>query len=233
SLSSICLSVCLSSIYLVLVGAPFETGRVNEMGKLYQCTYPLGDCKEISIQRPRDAFNMSFGLTLVAQNDQVLVCGPMVHRACGENTYVNGYCFLLDQNLQEKEHFPESLPECTRHPTDIAFLIDGSSSISEEDFEKMKQFVSEVIKNLSGGDTLFALMQFSGNFREHFNFNSQDPAQLVMEVKQLYGWTKTATAIRKVLYHHPYWKQSHAVGQMSFFGVQTFYPKLDPQLLAI
>uniref|UniRef100_A0A670YLV4 Integrin subunit alpha X n=1 Tax=Pseudonaja textilis TaxID=8673 RepID=A0A670YLV4_PSETE len=127
------------------------------------------------------------------------VCGPTVHRACGENTYVNGYCFLLDQNLQEKEHFPESLPKCTRHPTDIAFLIDGSSSISEEDFEKMKRFVSEVIKNLSGRDTLFALMQFSGNFREHFNFNSQDSAQLVMKVKQLYGWTKTATAIRKVV----------------------------------
>ncbi|XP_026567952.1 integrin alpha-X-like [Pseudonaja textilis] len=123
----------------VLVGAPFETGQVNEVGKLYQCTYPLGDCKEISIQK------------------------------------------------------------CTRHPTDIAFLIDGSSSISEEDFEKMKRFVSEVIKNLSGRDTLFALMQFSGNFREHFNFNSQDSAQLVMKVKQLYGWTKTATAIRKVV----------------------------------
>ncbi|XP_058038558.1 integrin alpha-M-like [Ahaetulla prasina] len=142
---------------------------------------------------------MSFGLTLVAQNDQVLVCGPTVHRACGKNMYVNGYCFLLDQNLQEKEHFPKSLQECTHHATDIAFLIDGSSSIMKEDFEKMKQFVSEVIKNLSGRDTLFALMQFSGNFREHFNFKSQDPTHLVMEVEQLHGWTKTATAIRKVV----------------------------------
>ncbi|XP_025027457.1 integrin alpha-X-like [Python bivittatus] len=169
------------------------------MGKFYQCTYPFGDCKEISIQRPRDAFNMSLGLSLVAQNDQVLVCGPTVHRACGKNMYINGYCFLLDQNLQEKEHFPESLPECTPHTTDIVFLIDGSSSIQKKDFETMKKFVSEVIENLSGRDTQFALMQFSGNFKEHFNFNSQDPARLVMEVKQLHGWTKTATAIRKVV----------------------------------
>ncbi|KAK9397637.1 hypothetical protein NXF25_020998, partial [Crotalus adamanteus] len=43
---------------------------------------------------------------------------------------------------------------CIRHPTDIAFLIDGSSSIGKEDFEKMKQFVSQIIKNLSGRDTL-------------------------------------------------------------------------------
>uniref|UniRef100_A0A670YT08 Integrin subunit alpha X n=1 Tax=Pseudonaja textilis TaxID=8673 RepID=A0A670YT08_PSETE len=130
------------------------------------------------------------------------VCGPTVHRACGENTYVNGYCFLLLDGSFKYMPAPLSVylpPECTRHPTDIAFLIDGSSSISEEDFEKMKRFVSEVIKNLSGRDTLFALMQFSGNFREHFNFNSQDSAQLVMKVKQLYGWTKTATAIRKVV----------------------------------
>ncbi|KAK9397638.1 hypothetical protein NXF25_020999 [Crotalus adamanteus] len=42
-------------------------------------------------------------------------------------------------------------------------------------------------------------MQFSGDFREHFNFKSQDPAHLVMEVKQLHGWTKTATAIRRVV----------------------------------
>ncbi|XP_063158564.1 integrin alpha-D-like [Candoia aspera] len=183
----------------VLIGAPFETGKVNETGKLYQCTYPFGDCKEISIQRPSDAFNMSLGLSLVALNDQVLVCGPTVHRACGKNMHANGYCFLLDQNLQEKERFPESLPECTPHPTDIVFLIDGSSSIQKADFEKMKQFVSEVIENLSGRDSLFALMQFSGNFREHFNFKSQNPARLVMEVEQLHGWTKTASAIRKVV----------------------------------
>lgn len=40
----------------------------------------------------------------------IKVCGPTVYRACGTNMYVNGYCFLLDQNLQQLQRFPESLP---------------------------------------------------------------------------------------------------------------------------
>ncbi|XP_062994409.1 integrin alpha-X-like [Elgaria multicarinata webbii] len=183
----------------VLVGAPLQKGQVNETGKIYQCAYISGGCREIHIQRPADAVNMSLGLSLVAQNSQVLVCGPTVHRACGKNMYVNGYCFLLNQNLQKLQHFPETLPECTVRPTDIVFLIDGSGSISAPDFERMKVFVSEIIRRLSGRNTRFALMQFSDEFREHFNFNSHDPAQLVMDIDQIRGWTHTATAINKVV----------------------------------
>ncbi|XP_066483010.1 integrin alpha-X-like isoform X2 [Tiliqua scincoides] len=184
---------------VMLAGAPFQTGEENETGKLYQCAYQTGGCKAISIQRPADAVNMSLGLSLAAQGSQALVCGPTVYRACGTNMYVNGYCFLLDQNLQQLQRFPESLPECSARPTDIVFLIDGSGSIETLDFERMKVFVSEVIKRLSGRDTLFALMQFSNRFQEHFNFNSQDPVHQVMEIHQLGGWTHTATAINKVM----------------------------------
>uniref|UniRef100_A0ABM5EIK0 Integrin alpha-X-like isoform X1 n=2 Tax=Pogona vitticeps TaxID=103695 RepID=A0ABM5EIK0_9SAUR len=183
----------------LFVGAPFQSGKMNETGKLYQCTYRTGACKEINIQPPTDAVNMSLGLTLTARDDQVLVCGPTLHRACGQNMFVNGYCFFLDHNLQQNLHFPEKLPECTVHPTDIAFLIDGSGSIDSDDFETMKRFVSEIIQRLSGKDTRFALMQFSDEFREHFNFNSRDPARHVMDIDQIGGWTHTATAIRKVL----------------------------------
>ncbi|XP_042329491.1 integrin alpha-M-like [Sceloporus undulatus] len=184
---------------MVLVGAPLQIGEMNEVGKLYRCTFRTRACEEINIQRPVDAVNISLGLSLAVHDSQVLVCGPTVHRACGENMYVNGYCFLLDQNLQQRQHFPETLPECLAHPTDIVFLIDGSGSISGADFERMKQFVSEIIKRLSGRDTQFALMQFSDEYKEHFNFNSKDPARLVMDISQISGMTNTATAIRKVV----------------------------------
>ncbi|XP_054849332.1 integrin alpha-X-like [Eublepharis macularius] len=184
---------------VILVGAPFQMGQVNETGKLYQCTYRTGACTEISIRRPADAVNMSLGFSLAVQNSQVLVCGPTVPRACGRNMYLNGYCFLLDQNLQQRQHFPETLPECTSHPTDIVFLIDGSGSIDRGDFERMKMFVSNVITRLSGRNTLFALMQFSDAFKEHFDFRDQNPARLVMDVEKIGGWTYTATAIHKVV----------------------------------
>ncbi|KAL8176579.1 UNVERIFIED_CONTAM: hypothetical protein K2H54_036561, partial [Gekko kuhli] len=181
------------------VGAPFQTGQANEMGKLYQCAYRTGDCKEINVQRPADAVNMSLGFSLAVQSSQVLVCGPTVQRACGKNMYMNGYCFLLNQNLQQLQRFPETLPECAPHPTDIVFLIDGSGSIRSRDFERMKVFVSSVITRLSGRNTLFALMQFSDDFKEHFDFRAEDPARRVMDVMQIGGWTYTATAIHKVV----------------------------------
>lgn len=41
-------------------------------------------------------------------------CGPTVHQTCGENTYLKGYCFLLDENLRQIKHFPDVLPGETR-----------------------------------------------------------------------------------------------------------------------
>ncbi|TFJ95917.1 monovalent cation/H+ antiporter subunit A [Platysternon megacephalum] len=117
--------------------------------------------------------------------------------------YVNGYCFLLDQSLQQLQRIPDTLAECPRRATDIALLVDGSSSIEAEDFSKMKTFLSEIMKHFRSTDTQFALMQYSHRFREHFDFSqyrrSHDPDRLLGSVWQLTGATYTATAIQKVV----------------------------------
>ncbi|KAM7163340.1 integrin alpha-D-like [Macrochelys suwanniensis] len=188
----------------LLVGAPLQTGDVNETGKVYKCDPGSRRCQEIPIQRPPDAVNMSLGLSLAAWGSNLLVCGPTVHRACGQNMYVNGYCFLLDQSLRQLQRIPDTLPECPRRATDIALLIDGSGSINPEDFRKMKTFLSEIMKRFRSTDTQFALMQYSHGFREHFDFlqyrRSHDPDHLLRSVVQLTGWTYTATAIQKVVW---------------------------------
>ncbi|KAG6921639.1 integrin alpha M, partial [Chelydra serpentina] len=51
----------------LLVGAPLQTGNVNETGKVYKCDPGSRRCQEIPIQRPPDAVNMSLGLSLAAQ----------------------------------------------------------------------------------------------------------------------------------------------------------------------
>ncbi|XP_044868881.1 integrin alpha-D-like [Mauremys mutica] len=187
----------------LLVGAPLQTGNVNETGKVYKCDPGSRRCQEIPIQRPPDAVNMSLGLSLAARGSNLLACGPTVHQACGENMYIKGYCFLLDQSLRQLQRIPDTLAECPRHATDIALLIDGSSSIEEEDFTKMKTFLSEIMKRFHSTDTQFALMQYSNEFTEHFDFSqyrrSRDPDDLVKSVAQLMGLTHTATAIRKVV----------------------------------
>ncbi|XP_050812637.1 integrin alpha-X-like [Gopherus flavomarginatus] len=187
----------------LLVGAPLQTGDVNETGKVYKCDPDSKHCQEIPIQRPPDAVNMSLGLSLAAQGSKLLACGPTVHQACGENMYIKGYCFLLDQSLRQLQRIPETLAECPRRATDIALLIDGSSSIQHVDFEKMKKFLSEIMKRFRSTDTQFALMQYSHWFRDHFDFSeyrrSRDPDSLLKSVRQLSGATCTASAIQKVV----------------------------------
>nr|XP_042700275.1 integrin alpha-D-like isoform X7 [Chrysemys picta bellii] len=190
-------------VHRLLVGAPLQTGEVNETGKVYKCDPGSRRCQEIPIQRPPDAVNMSLGLSLAARDSNLLVCGPTVHRACGENMYVNGYCFLLDQSLQQLRRIPDTLAECPRRATDIALLIDGSGSIRPYDFGKMKTFLSEIMKRFRSADTQFALMQYSDEFKQHFDFSqyrrSRNPDSLVRLVEQLRGTTHTASAIRKVV----------------------------------
>ncbi|KAH0626350.1 hypothetical protein JD844_001288 [Phrynosoma platyrhinos] len=131
------------------------------------------------------------------------VCGPTVHQTCGENIYLKGYCFLLDQNLREIKRFPESLPECPKRLTDIVFLIDGSGSINPREFSQMKTFVSEVMKRFQNMNTQFALSQYARRYREHFDFlefqRTRDPDELLRRVQQLQGATLTATYIQKVV----------------------------------
>ncbi|XP_067388991.1 integrin alpha-D-like, partial [Emydura macquarii macquarii] len=187
----------------LLVGAPLQMGDVNETGKVYKCDLDTRNCKEIRIKRPPDAVNMSLGLSLAAKGSQLLVCGPTVHQTCGENMYTKGYCFLLDQSLRQLQKIPDTLAECPKRLTDIVFLIDGSGSIRGTDFERMKTFIIEVMRRFRGTNTLFALMQYSSTFLEHFDFNmfksTRDIDSLIEKVQQLGGLTYTALAIQKVV----------------------------------
>uniref|UniRef100_A0A8C8VKN1 VWFA domain-containing protein n=1 Tax=Pelusios castaneus TaxID=367368 RepID=A0A8C8VKN1_9SAUR len=192
----------------LIVGAPLQVGEVNETGKVYKCDPGDRSCQVVPIKSkailcwPPDAVKMSLGLSLAARDPNFLACGPTVNQACGENMYLKGYCFLLDQNLQQVRRIPDTLPECLIRATDIALLIDGSGSISSVDFETMKTFISEIMKRFRSTNTQFALMQYSYRFREHFNFlqyRSRNPDRLVSSVMQLQGGTYTATAIQKVV----------------------------------
>uniref|UniRef100_A0A8C3FWU0 VWFA domain-containing protein n=1 Tax=Chrysemys picta bellii TaxID=8478 RepID=A0A8C3FWU0_CHRPI len=191
------------SVVQLLVGAPLQTGEVNETGKVYKCDPGSRRCQEIPIQsRATRCYGVQWG-RLCGEGTWSQVCGPTVHRACGENMYVNGYCFLLDQSLQQLRRIPDTLAECPRRATDIALLIDGSGSIRPYDFGKMKTFLSEIMKRFRSADTQFALMQYSDEFKQHFDFSqyrrSRNPDSLVRLVEQLRGTTHTASAIRKVV----------------------------------
>ncbi|XP_043415889.1 integrin alpha-D [Prionailurus bengalensis] len=189
----------------LVVGAPLEVVAVNRTGRLYDCAAATGLCQPISLHTPPEAVNMSLGLSLAASTNRswLLACGPTMHRACGENMYAEGFCFLLGSHLQTIRTVPAALPKCPSQEMDIVFLIDGSGSIDQRDFKQMKNFVIAVMGQFEGTNTLFSLMQYSNDLEIHFTFtkfqSSSSPQSLVDPVLQLNGLTFTATGILKVV----------------------------------
>ncbi|KAM7074351.1 LOW QUALITY PROTEIN: integrin alpha-M-like [Ciconia maguari] len=187
----------------VLVGAPLQRGAVNQTGMIYQCQHRSGKCQEVPVTGPPEAINTSLGLALAAGGTEALACGPTVPQACGENIHLNGFCVLLDTNLQQLQRIPDAQAECPKRSSDVVLLIDGSGSIRHREFLTMKTFIVEVMRRFKGTDTQFALTQFSNIVLTHFDFNtfrrSHDPTKLLNQVQQLGSVTRTATAIWTVL----------------------------------
>ncbi|XP_059010848.1 integrin alpha-D isoform X1 [Mustela lutreola] len=189
----------------LVVGAPLEVVAVNQTGRLYDCVAATGLCQPIPLHTPPEVMNMSLGLSLAACTNRswILACGPTMHRACGENMYAEGFCFLLGSHLQTIWTMPASLPECPSQEMDIVFLIDGSGSIVQSDFKQMKDFVRAVMGQFEGTNTLFSLIQYSNVMKVHFTFSQfqriSNPQSLVDPIVQLDGLTFTATGIRTVV----------------------------------
>ncbi|XP_044928447.1 integrin alpha-D isoform X3 [Mustela putorius furo] len=189
----------------LVVGAPLEVVAVNQTGRLYDCVAATGLCQPIPLHTPPEVMNMSLGLSLAACTNRswILACGPTMHRACGENMYAEGFCFLLGSHLQTIWTMPASLPECPSQEMDIVFLIDGSGSIVQSDFKQMKDFVRAVMGQFEGTNTLFSLIQYSNVMKIHFTFSQfqriSNPQSLVDPIVQLDGLTFTATGIRTVV----------------------------------
>ncbi|XP_035297183.1 integrin alpha-X isoform X1 [Cricetulus griseus] len=189
----------------VVVGAPKEIRATNQMGGLYRCAYDVEKCEPVHFQVPPEAVNMSLGLSLTAASNpsRLLACGPTVHHTCRENIYLTGLCFLLGSSNPPYQRFPTAPQECPRQDQDIVFLIDGSGSISSRDFQTMLKFVETVMRQFHRPRTQFSLMQFSHQFLTHFTFNdfvsAVNPLSRLNSVRQLGGFTYTATAIKRAI----------------------------------
>uniref|UniRef100_A0A8C0JD11 Integrin subunit alpha E n=1 Tax=Chelonoidis abingdonii TaxID=106734 RepID=A0A8C0JD11_CHEAB len=89
--------------------------------------------------------------------------------------------------------------------TEIAIVLDGSGSISPEDFERAKAFIYNMMKVFYEKcfECDFALVQYGSDIRTEFNlrdsWNTNATLQKVQNVTQLWNVTKTASAIQHVL----------------------------------
>ncbi|XP_076743979.1 integrin alpha-D-like [Maylandia zebra] len=147
---------------------------------------------------------MSLGLTMKSDptNQNTVVCGPTIPRDCKSITMYNGVCFHMDRSNTFGPPVPSS-PDVCPTQVDIAFLLDGSGSVSVPDFQTMMKFVEDLIQAFLSVDAQFSVSQFSSLPRVHFYFKKfSSSGSLKTEIDgitQLEGSTYTAKAIRHVV----------------------------------
>ncbi|KAF4085381.1 hypothetical protein AMELA_G00117390 [Ameiurus melas] len=182
----------------LIVSDPLTQSQ-NERGKVYSCEVANEKCSPIPINVPSEAVNMSLGLSMTKdpQSSKLVVCGPTIHKECKHFTAYNGMCFTLDNNNNPSGPIPRTLRDCQQ--TDIAFLLDGSGSVSTNDFDIMKNFVINMVNGLKDRDFQFAVAQYSTNFKIHIKFNSFSSTDQIRGISQVRGGTYTATAIKRVV----------------------------------
>uniref|UniRef100_A0A8C9V961 VWFA domain-containing protein n=1 Tax=Scleropages formosus TaxID=113540 RepID=A0A8C9V961_SCLFO len=79
----------------------------------------------------------------------ITVCGPTIPRNCEAITTYNGMCFQSVVLICNSIFLLSSSVDCPISGTDIVFLIDGSGSVSTNDFGRMKEFMIKLIKQFN------------------------------------------------------------------------------------
>ncbi|XP_043085924.1 integrin alpha-M-like [Puntigrus tetrazona] len=187
----------------LLVSDPLIQYSKTQRGKIYDCPVTRENCSPLVFNVPKEAVNMSLGLSMSVNPEfsTAVVCGPTIPKNCDVTTY-NGMCFKINSKNSVSQPVPRTLRECPKSQIDIAFLMDGSGSVNDVDFSKMKKFVIKMIRSFIDQDAKFAVAQFSTGCVIHETFQVRDVKYweaAVTSIKQQQGWTYTASAIRTLV----------------------------------
>ncbi|XP_048027531.1 integrin alpha-M-like [Megalobrama amblycephala] len=185
----------------LIVSDPLNQISQDKRGLIYSCAVTQGTCSSLKIDVPSEAVNMSLGLSMVQdpQSSKLAICGPTIPKKCESVTTLNGMCFI-SENSGFKPPIPSSLRDCPGQ-IDIAFLLDGSGSVQDYNFRKMKTFVKNMIKRFTDRDGQFAIAVYSNDCVIHYNFNQLKDSTWESKVTNIPyngGATYTAAAIKKL-----------------------------------
>ncbi|KAJ7314101.1 hypothetical protein JRQ81_006036 [Phrynocephalus forsythii] len=179
----------------IVVGAP---GQPNSTGKVYQCSMQSEKCTDV----PLEVHHMGMTLASNVEGSKMIACGPGVQQHCDKNLYVSGICYLLDSKLQNLRNITTGYQKCLKGNVDLVFLFDGSESMSDGEFDKLKDFMINVMEKLHNSTIHFAAVQFSNEVKLEFDFNDyindRNPRKLLANVQHMKHLTNTFKAIRFV-----------------------------------
>ncbi|XP_077427955.1 integrin alpha-M [Vanacampus margaritifer] len=188
----------------VLVTAPLQNNGSGAVCRLdhsqtTKCFNPQGfsfEEKEVQVKY--------FGLSIAEDPiySQFTVCSPYVAHECYENSYLNSVCYKMTEDLQELTSFKPLFQECRKKTVDLVFLFDGSASMNEDDFEKNKDFILDIMNSLKNTSIKFAAVQFSAFPRTVFDFidyQRGSARQKLREEGHMEDLTNTHQALQFVL----------------------------------
>ncbi|XP_040828949.1 integrin alpha-L isoform X2 [Ochotona curzoniae] len=188
----------------VVVGAP---GEGNSTGSLYECQPGTGHCLPVSLGGSNYT-SKYLGMTLATDPTagDLLVCDPGLSRTCDQNTYLSGLCYLFNQPLRSPVlQGRPGYQECIKGNVDLVFLFDGSLSLQQNEFQKILDFMKDVMRKLGNSSYQFAAVQFSSDYKTEFTFldyvREKDPDILLANVKHMQLLTNTFGAITYVAKH--------------------------------
>ncbi|XP_074544283.1 integrin alpha-L [Halichoeres trimaculatus] len=187
----------------IIVTAPLQqngTGGVCKPGhdRTNRCFNPKG------ISLPNGTVPVKhFGLSIAEDSttSSFTVCSPSVGHECFENSYLNSVCYKMTNQLQELSSFKPAFQECTKKTVNLVFLFDGSASMTGNEFNENKVFITDIMNTLNSTSIKFAAVQFSSNYRKVFDFNDDRDSALDKLNKEAHmrDLTNTHKALKFVL----------------------------------
>ncbi|XP_038619309.1 integrin alpha-L isoform X2 [Tachyglossus aculeatus] len=186
----------------VVVGAP---GDGNHTGNIYQCLPESRSCHPIQLN-DTNTHSKYLGMTLAMdkKGGRIMACDPGLTRKCDQNLYISGLCYVFPPSLGDPIlSLRPGYQECLKGKVDLVFLFDGSESMSTENFQKIVEFMKDVMRKLSNTSFQFAAVQFSSSVKTEFTFSDyvreRNPDVLLSKVKHMKSLTNTFKAIHYVV----------------------------------
>ncbi|XP_067172869.1 integrin alpha-L [Apteryx mantelli] len=182
----------------ILVGAPSPPSEAA--GCLYECRVDEGECRELPLAGNGSVAHM--GMALARTSTGAIACGPGLSRTCDRNVYVSGLCYELGPRLSPPRARAPGYQGCLLGAVDLAFLFDGSNSMTPAQFDAIRDFMVDVMEKLRNSSIHFAAVQFSDRTRTEFTLRDYaarpEPRELLRHVRQLRSLTDTFSAIAYV-----------------------------------
>ncbi|XP_077968608.1 integrin alpha-X-like isoform X1 [Styela clava] len=178
-----------ASINLQISGSTNKTEQIEPKGSVYVCqlneTIFQGISPKCTVSKPTkpkagDNFGISISTTVSAN---ITSCSITRMQDCGILNYTPGFCFKSNNfGLTWEKDQRTKMLECPRGNVELLFVLDGSGSVGEQNFQIVKNWVKTITKKLDidKGAVKVGVVQYSSY---NYTLDIQKQPQIKTHIK--------------------------------------------------